>query len=114
MQTECNIYLTIDLISKRWAMPILLDIFHSSDSTKRFSEIKDGIDDLSSKVLSERLRELNSFGMIERMVDDSIVPNKVEYRLTEKGKQLIDIFQDIKDWAVRWDMDKVECDHFPR
>jgi DNA-binding HxlR family transcriptional regulator len=112
MHTDCNVYKTIDLIGKRWSMPVLLLIHNGKGSTQRFSEIKEGIEDLSSKVLTERLRELESFDLIDRKVDGSVVPNKVEYHITQKGSELIDLFKNFKDWATNWDFDNLKCEHF--
>jgi len=113
MHTDCNVYKTIDLLGRKWCMPVMLHIYNGVGSTQRFSEIKEGVEDLSSKVLTERLRELESFDLVERMVDGSTIPNKVEYSITEKGSELITIFHQIKSWATHWDFDNSDCHNFP-
>jgi len=111
MHTDCNVYKTIDLLGKKWCMPVMLRIYDGEGSKQRFSEIKEGVEDLSSKVLTERLRELESFNLIKRTVDGSITPKKVEYSITIKGSELIEIFQQIKNWATHWDFDNADCEY---
>jgi len=59
------------------------------------------VDGLSDRVLSDRLRELESEGVVERIVYPQI-PVRVEYRLTEKGRDLRPVVQAIHTWAETW------------
>ena len=88
----------VGILAKRWT-PLIL--FVLSDGPRRFSEIADQIEFVSDRMLSERLKELESEGLIGREVFAE-VPVRVEYRLTEKGKELEPVFMAIAKWASKW------------
>ena len=67
----------------------------------RYAELRDAIPDISDRMLSERLRELESEGIVARLViPDS--PVRVEYELTDKGRALERALAEIGKWAERW------------
>jgi DNA-binding HxlR family transcriptional regulator len=72
------------MVGKRWTGAILLVLM---DGPLRFSEVRGLVPDLSDRLLSERLKELESEGIVERRVLDG-APVRVEYALTEKGRAL--------------------------
>lgn len=111
MHSECTVYKTIDLIAKRWSMVILLEIHREGGGPKRYSTIKRGLCDITPKVLSQRLKELEVSGLITKTIDASQVPIKVEYDLTESGKDLMVVIKDFKCWALRWKVDNKVCEH---
>lgn len=88
----------IQLLGKRWTGLILDSLM---DSPRRFCELTATVEGLSDRVLSDRLRELESEGIIERVVYPQI-PVRVEYRLTEKGRDLKPVTQAIHAWAQEW------------
>ena len=59
------------------------------------------VPDLSDRLLSERMKELEARGIVERRVHDA-TPVKVSYELTEKGRQLAPALGELKTWADRW------------
>jgi DNA-binding HxlR family transcriptional regulator len=67
----------------------------------RFSDISHAIPGLSDRMLSERLKELESEGVVERCVIPD-TPVRVEYRLTEKGRDLAGAVAAISEWAEAW------------
>jgi DNA-binding HxlR family transcriptional regulator len=67
----------------------------------RFSEIGHAVPDLSDRLLSERLKELEARGIVERRVQDG-APVRVEYELTERGRDLRDALAQLKAWGDRW------------
>lgn len=73
-----------DELSKKWAVPILKDLFFGR---KRFTEFQEFHKDLSNKVLSDQLKRLEEVGLIKKEVI-SITPLKIEYALTEMGQSL--------------------------
>lgn len=85
-------------LGKRWT-GLLLDTLMVGP--QRFCELTAKVEGLSDRVLSDRLRELESEGIIERIVYPQI-PVRVEYRLTEKGRDLKPVVQAIHDWAEKW------------
>jgi DNA-binding HxlR family transcriptional regulator len=88
----------VELIGKRWSGAIL---FVLMDGPLRFSEVKTLVPDLSDRLLSERLKELEAAGIVERRVIDD-TPVRVEYALTEKGAGLEPVIRSLKGWARAW------------
>jgi len=98
-ETCCGHYhQAVELVGKRWTGAIL---FVLMDGPARFSEVKQLVPDLSDRLLSERLKELESEGIVERRVIDDM-PVKVEYALTEKGAALEPAVRALKLWARAW------------
>jgi DNA-binding HxlR family transcriptional regulator len=88
----------VELIGKRWTGAILIVLM---DGPLRFSEVKQLVPDLSDRLLSERMKELEGEGIVERrVIDDS--PPRVEYALTEKGRALQPVVHGLKRWAKLW------------
>jgi DNA-binding HxlR family transcriptional regulator len=88
----------IQLLGKRWTGLILDTML---EGPQRFCEMTSIVEGLSDRVLSDRLRELESEGVVERIVYPQI-PVRVEYRLTEKGRDLRPVVQAIHQWAEQW------------
>ena len=88
----------VELIGKRWTGAIVLVLL---EGPLHFSGIKRLVPDLSDRLLSERLKELESEGIVERAVLDGS-PVRVEYRLTHKGQQLEPALRELKQWANDW------------
>lgn len=88
----------IELIGKRWTGAI---VFVLMDGPLRFSQVKVLVPDLSDRLLSERMKELEAEGIVVRhVVDDT--PVRVEYRLTRKGRALEPAVRSLKVWARSW------------
>ena len=88
----------LEILSKRWTGLVL---FVLGQGPLRFNEIAAQIDVISDRMLSERLKELEAEGIVERRIFPE-VPVRVEYRLTEKGTALVPIYQSIGGWAAHW------------
>ncbi len=71
------------------------------DGPRRFCELTATVEGLSDRVLSDRLRELEVEGIIERVVYPRI-PVRVEYQLTDKGRALKPVFEAVQAWATQW------------
>lgn len=110
MNNACTIYKTADFIGKRWTLVILLEIYKGSDNWKRYSEIKKSIPGITPKILSLRLKELESEGMISKKVDKSVMPIKSEYSLTRRGVEFVKIIKSMKKWALEWKFKNKVCD----
>ena len=82
--TNCPVEYTASIIANKWKILILRDLL---TGTKRYNELTRSVVGISAKVLTENLRDLESDGIISRKVYP-VVPPKVEYYLTEKGKEL--------------------------
>lgn len=88
----------VELIGRRWTGAIVLALF---DGPRRFSDITATVPGLSDRLLSERLKELEHCGIIERTVYAE-TPVRIEYRLTEKGAALHPAIEAISAWAHDW------------
>ena len=95
----CALYRrAVELVGKRWTGAIVLVLM---DGPLRPSQIRQLVPDLSDRLLSERLRELEAEGMVERRVlPDG--PVHVEYALTPKGRALEPTVRALKSWARTW------------
>jgi len=95
----CSLYhRAVELVGKRWTGAILSVLL---DGPLRFSEITTLVPDLSDRLLSERLKELESEAIVERQVHHEI-PVHVEYALTDKGRALEPAVCALQDWAQSW------------
>ncbi len=86
------------LLGKRWT-GLLLDVL--LERPRRFCELTALVEGLSDRVLSDRLRELETEGVVQRVVYPQI-PVRVEYQLTEKGRALKPVVDAIHTWAQQW------------
>jgi DNA-binding HxlR family transcriptional regulator len=92
----CGLYhRAIELVGKRWTGAILLVLM---DGPLHFSGIRQLVPELSDRLLSERLKELEGEGIVERRVLDGS-PVRVEYSLTPKGQALEPALRALKQWA---------------
>jgi len=87
------------VLGRRWTVLILSNL-HTKD-TVRFNELKRSLTGISSAVLSNRLLEMDREGLISKKIYPEIPP-KVEYRLTERARELGVILKDLGRWAGRW------------
>jgi DNA-binding HxlR family transcriptional regulator len=95
----CGLYhRAVELIGKRWTGAIVLVLL---DGPLHFSGIRQLVPELSDRLLSERLKELEAEGVVERKVLDGS-PVRVEYSLTEKGRALEPAVRALKRWGREW------------
>ena len=90
----------VELVGKRWTGAILYVLLHA-DKPLRFSEIAHAVPDLSDRLLSERMKELERCGIVHRKVAGTS-PVRVEYGLTDRGRDLAPALSELKGWADRW------------
>ncbi|MCS7462059.1 helix-turn-helix transcriptional regulator [Paenibacillus doosanensis] len=93
----CPIVKAIEVIGTKWTFLIIRDLL--IEGTMRFSDLLKCLDGISPKTLSLRLRELEEHGLVTRTVYPE-VPPRVEYRLTDKGKKLEQIFIELKRFGL--------------
>ncbi|NMC58791.1 MAG: helix-turn-helix transcriptional regulator [Candidatus Methanofastidiosa archaeon] len=106
---DCTIYKTLDILGKRWTLLILLELYKGEKAQKRFNELKNRLGNITPKILSLRLSELENEGLIQKNIDNSKIPIKCEYSLTESGEDFIHIIQEIKEWGLKWKFDNPKC-----
>ena len=92
----CPVELTLLLISNKWKVSIIRDLL---DGTKRFSELKKSINNISQKVLTSNLREMEENDLLTRKVYPE-VPPRVEYTLTDIGYSLKTLLDDMDKWGT--------------
>ncbi|MEM4637400.1 MAG: helix-turn-helix domain-containing protein [Candidatus Woesearchaeota archaeon] len=102
MDKTCPVYYASNLIGKRWTILILLELYKGESKWKRFHELKNKLPQLTPKILSMRLKEMEKEGLLIKKVDSSTVPIKSEYSLTKKGEEFIGIIEHIKQWVLRY------------
>jgi len=88
----------VELLGKRWTGLIIKVLLAGP---QRFSAIADQIEGVSDRMLSERLKEFEAEGVIERRVYPE-TPVRIEYRLTEKGQALDVVIEAIATWSHQW------------
>lgn len=88
----------IEIVGRRWTGAIVRSMLSGAT---RFSEILTAVPGLSDRLLSERLKELESEGIVERRVTPS-TPVRIEYSLTYKGRDLATVVRAVADWATAW------------
>jgi DNA-binding HxlR family transcriptional regulator len=88
----------VELVGRRWTGAILRVLM---DGPLRFSEIAQAIPELSDRLLSERMKELEARGMVERTVISG-PPLRVQYELSRMGHELEPALAEIQSWARRW------------
>lgn len=86
-----------ELIGRRWTGAV---IFLLLQQTCRFATLRDAIPDITDRMLSERLQELEKEGIVERVVVPD-TPVRVEYSLTRKGRGLAEAVNSLANWAEK-------------
>jgi DNA-binding HxlR family transcriptional regulator len=89
----------IELIGRRWTGAIVSVLIHRP--ALRFGEIAESVPELSDRLLSERMKELEARGVVTRTVRPGR-PVRVEYELTEMGRALEPAVQELERWARQW------------
>ena len=95
-KNQCPVTATLQLIGGRWKAIILYCL---TSGTKRFGEIVVRIPEISRKVLTEQLKELEADGLILRKQYNEIPP-RVEYSLTDLGKSLSSVIRELEIWGI--------------
>jgi DNA-binding HxlR family transcriptional regulator len=88
----------VELVGRRWTGAILRVLM---DGALRFSEIAQAVPELSDRLLSERMKELEARGIVERTVHPG-PPVRVEYSLSQMGRELEPALSELQRWAKRW------------
>ncbi|MBR3978528.1 MAG: helix-turn-helix transcriptional regulator [Oscillospiraceae bacterium] len=97
-KTDCPVGITLELIGGKYKALIL---WHLSEKSLRFSELRKQISGATPKILTQQLRELESHKLIHREVFP-IIPPKVEYSLTELGQSLMPVLVAMRDWGANY------------
>lgn len=94
----CPVEATLDLIDGKWKGVIL---YHLEDGPIRFNELRRRLNNITQRMLTRQLRELEDSGLILRTVYPQ-VPPKVEYALSDDGRSLAPVIAALHDWGRGW------------
>lgn len=100
----CPVEITLQLISSKWTVLIIREL---STGTKRFGELKNSLENISQKVLTNNLKEMEQNGLLIRKVYPE-VPPRVEYSLTETGRSLQPILDSMFDWGNNYKENQIQ------
>lgn len=95
---DCPLTFALNLIGGKWRLPIIWAL--NKNGTMRYNELRRSIGGITNMVLTQSLKELESYGIINR-VQYMEVPPRVEYSLTDNGKNLIPALKALADWGKR-------------
>ena len=95
---QCPVETTLGLIGNKWKVLIIRDLLTGK---KRFGELKKSIGNISQKVLTSNLRDMEQAGLITRTVYPE-VPPRVEYELTETGLSLNPVLNSMVTWGTEY------------
>ena len=90
---DCPTRLAVEIISDKWAVVVL---FGLSEGPRRHGELVELIGGISRKVLTQTLRRLQQYGLVERHAE---APRRVEYSLTDLGRTLVEPIEVLTNWA---------------
>ena len=94
----CPVCRTSEIISGKWTLLVIRDL---ADGSRRFCELERSLEGISPRTLSLRLRALEEQGIVERRTYPE-VPPRVEYGLTDKGRALVPLIEDMRRYGERW------------
>ena len=94
----CPVTACAEILSGKWTILLIRDL---ADGRSRFSELERSLEGISPRTLSLRLRALEEQGIVERRTFPE-VPPRVEYSLTEKGRALVPIIDDMRIYGRTW------------
>lgn len=107
LNANCPVSATLRLIGGKYKALLL---WHLSDGILRFNELHRLMPEATPKMLTQQLRELEADDLVQRTVY-AVVPPKVEYSLTEKGKSLFPILYAMYEWGSNLMRANGECPH---
>jgi len=97
-EETCPVCATADLVGGKWTLLVVRDL---AAGRSRFCELERSLAGISPRTLSLRLRALEEHGIVERHTYPE-VPPRVEYALTEKGRALVPLIEDMRRYGREW------------
>lgn len=97
-EMECPIIYALDIVGQKWKLPIMWYLL-KNEST-RYNELKRSVKGITNMMLTKSLKELEEHGLIIRKQYE-VIPPRVEYSLTERGKELIPTLDSLYDWGKK-------------
>jgi DNA-binding HxlR family transcriptional regulator len=103
--SECPVCRTAEVVCGKWTLLVIRDL---ADGSSRFCELERSLEGISPRTLSLRLRALEDEGIVERHTYPE-VPPRVEYALTEKGRALVPLIEDMRSYGKHWLFEESEA-----
>jgi DNA-binding HxlR family transcriptional regulator len=94
----CPVCRTADIVCGKWTLLVIRDL---AEGRSRFCELERSLQGISPRTLSLRLRALEEEGIVERQTYPE-VPPRVEYALTDKGRALVPLIEDMRAYGRQW------------
>lgn len=95
---KCPVCRTADVVSGKWTLLVIRDL---AEESRRFCELERSLSGISPRTLSLRLRTLEGEGIVERTTYPD-VPPRVTYSLTDKGRDLVPLIEQMRQYGDRW------------
>ncbi len=96
--SRCPVCRTAEVVCGKWTLLVIRDLV---DGSSRFCELERSLEGISPRALALRLRALEEEGIVARNTYPE-VPPRVEYALTEKGRALVPLIEDMRSYGRRW------------
>jgi DNA-binding HxlR family transcriptional regulator len=109
---SCPVCRTAEIVCGKWTLLVIRDL---AEGRSRFCELERSLHGISPRTLSLRLRALEEEGIVERQTFPE-VPPRVEYALTDKGRALVPLIEDMRAYGLEWlfeDCEQPEADSRP-
>ena len=94
----CPVCRTAEIVCGKWTLLVIRDL---AEGRSRFCELERSLHGISPRTLSLRLRALEEAGIVERQTFPE-VPPRVEYALTDKGRALVPLIEDMRAYGLQW------------
>lgn len=104
---KCPVFNVADLVGKKWTIVAMQEVALNGD--KGFNAIYGRMGKISPKILSRRLKDLEAKGIIAKKIISDEIPVKTRYWLTEKGKALQEVVGALREWTIKYNEEKFEC-----
>jgi DNA-binding HxlR family transcriptional regulator len=95
---SCPVCRTAEIVCGKWTLLVIRDL---AEGRSRFCELERSLHGISPRTLSLRLRALEEEGVVERQTFPE-VPPRVEYALTDKGRALVPLIEDMRAYGIEW------------
>lgn len=104
---NCEVIGAGKLLGKKWSIAIVQELFFEKKTG--FNKLKKSLKKISPRILSYRLHELETAGLIKKTLSQKNNLDYSAYSLTKKGKEFQHIINELKKWGVKWETTGAEC-----